>query len=191
MKTALRNQFRRLRESLSAQDVTTASDMLCRRLSEWSLLQDAAVVLTYLAFRNEPDLSALFTRLAHIRWVVPRVDGRFLSLHEYHPGRLVRHRYGMWEPAADLPTVDAAQIDLVLTPGVAFDRRGGRLGFGGGFYDRLLPTTPALRVGIAYDVCLTEALPMGERDQWMDWIATPAQLIHCRRPPAPASNLNA
>jgi len=79
------------------------------------------------------------------------------------------------EPAADLPVVDSAALNVVLVPGVAFDRRGGRLGFGGGYYDRLLPTTPALRVGVTYDECLADALPCDEHDQRMDWIVTPSE----------------
>jgi 5-formyltetrahydrofolate cyclo-ligase len=75
--------------------------------------------------------------------------------------------------------VDPATLDLVLVPGVAFDRRGGRLGFGGGYYDRFLPTTPALRVGVTYDECLCDALPCGEHDQRMDWVLTPTQEIRC------------
>jgi 5-formyltetrahydrofolate cyclo-ligase len=67
-------------------------------------------------------------------------------------------------------------LDVVLVPGVAFDRYGGRLGFGGGFYDRFLPTTPALRVGVTYDSCLMDELPCTQSDQRMDWIVTPGGL---------------
>jgi 5-formyltetrahydrofolate cyclo-ligase len=85
----------------------------------------------------------------------------------------------MLEPAADLPAVDPRTVDVVLTPGVAFDRHGGRLGFGGGFYDSLLPTTPALRVGVVHDCCLVDELPCDENDQRVDWIVTPTLRIHC------------
>ena len=138
-------------------------------------------ILTYLAFRNEPDPKLLFELLPGIRWLVPRItEGRQMALHLYDPSRLVHHRFGMLEPAADLPTVDPAEIDVVLVPGVAFDRRGGRLGFGGGYYDRFLPTTPALRIGIAFDQCLAEQLPCGQHDQRMDWVATQSEMIDCK-----------
>lgn len=137
-------------------------------------------VLTYLAFRNEPDLSLLFDLLPGVRWYLPRVAGDNLVIHPYDPLRLRRHRFGMLEPEPDLPVVDPQTLSVVLTPGISFDRSGGRLGFGGGYYDRFLSTTPALRVGITYDECLTERLPRTERDQLMDWIATPSQIIPCR-----------
>ena len=178
-KLQLRRRFCSLRERLPADEVAAASAALCQRLAAWSVLRKARTVLTYLAFHNEPDLSLLFDLLPHIHWVVPRVERQRLALHPYDPTRLVRHRFGMLEPAADLPVVEPAMLDLVLVPGVAFDRGGGRLGFGGGYYDRFLPTTPALRVGVTYDECLADALPCGGHDQRMDWIVTPTQEIHC------------
>jgi len=137
-------------------------------------------VLTYLAFRNEPDLRLLLSLLPGVRWYLPRIAGDSLVIHPYDPLRLRRHRFGMLEPEPDLPVVDPQTLSVVLTPGISFDRSGGRLGFGGGYYDRFLSTTPALRVGITYDECLTERLPRTEQDQLMDWIATPSQIIPCR-----------
>ena len=179
VKSQVRDRFRSVRESLSPQQVAAASTALCERLAGWPVLQQTRSVLTYIAFRNEIDLAPLLERLPGIEWSAPRVVGQRLVLHPYVPDRLVRHRYGMLEPPANAPVVDPGTLDLVLVPGVAYDRRGGRMGFGGGFYDGFLPTTPALRVGITYDACLVDELPCDEHDQRMDWIVTPTQLVHC------------
>jgi 5-formyltetrahydrofolate cyclo-ligase len=80
---------------------------------------------------------------------------------------------------AGAPEVEPKELDVVLVPGVSFDKRGGRLGFGGGFYDRLLIRTPAARIGVTYDCCLVEELPCAEHDQRMDWVVTPTQAIRC------------
>ena len=178
-KHELRRHFRSLRESIPGDEVSAASAAVCRRLADWPVFQRAGTVLTYLAFRNELDLSPLFDRFPGIHWVVPRVAGGGLIVHLYDPACLVRHPFGMLEPSADLPAVDPGTLDLVLTPGVAFDRRGGRLGFGSGYYDSFLATTPALRVGVTFDRCLTDELPCTERDQRVDWVVTPTQQIHC------------
>jgi 5-formyltetrahydrofolate cyclo-ligase len=177
-KRELRDQFCTLRERLSSKELAAVSAALCQRLAAWPRLRKAQAILTYLAFRNEPDLGLLFDLLPAVHWVVPRIEGEHLVLHAYDPARLVRHRFGMLEPAADLPVVDPATLDVALVPGVAFDRRGGRLGFGGGYYDRFLLTTPALRVGITYDECLADTLPCGEHDQRMDWVVTPTREIN-------------
>lgn len=200
-KPRLRQDYCTLRECLPAEDIATVSATLCQRLAAWfrgrgdasyeehldnrgalegCVAPTQQTILTYLAFRNELDLGLLFDLLPDANWIAPRIaKGRQLMLHPYDSARLARHRFGMLEPAADLPVVDPATLDVVLVPGVAFDRRGGRLGFGGGYYDRFLPTTPALRIGIAFDQCLAEDLPCGEHDQRMDWVATPSEIIHC------------
>lgn len=187
MKAKLRQHYRTVREGLNAEEVAAASRAICDRLTAWAPLRSAAAVLTYIAFRNELDLSALVTALPEIEWVVPRVHGQELVLHIYRPDRLVRHHFGMLEPAADLPTVHPSAVSLVLVPGVAFDRRGGRLGFGAGYYDRLLPRTTALRVGVTYDRCLADALPLDPHDQLVDWIVTPTQTIACTPGATPSS----
>lgn len=178
-KRELRQRFCDLRDCLPGGDVAAASAAVCRRLANWQTLQEARTVLTYLAFRNEIDLGPLFDALPHIRWTVPRIEGRRMIVHLYDPARLVRHRFGMLEPDSALPEIAPGEIDVVLVPGVAFDRRGGRLGFGGGYYDRFLPTTSALRVGVTHNSCLADTLPCGEFDQRMDWVVTPTEKIEC------------
>ncbi len=178
-KTTLRQQLRHRRELLRPEEVEIASRGVCRQLATWQPLMQARTVLAYLPFRNEIDVRPLFAERPDIRWVVPRVDGRRLALHPYHPDRLVLHRYGMWEPSADLPLVAPAEVELVLVPGIAFDRRGYRLGFGGGYYDRFLPICPARRVGIAYEFSVLDELPTEEHDQRVQWVITPVQIVVC------------
>lgn len=178
-KTTLRQKLRRMREALSPEQVAMASQGVHQQLAAWPPLTQARTVLAYLPFRNEIDLRPLFDQLAHISWILPRVEGKRLFLHPYVPGRLTLHRYGMWEPAADLPVVAPEKIDLVLVPGIAFDRRGYRLGFGGGYYDRFLPTCPALRAGIAYEFSLLDELPVQEHDQRVQWVITPGEIVNC------------
>ena len=71
----------------------------------------------------------------------------------------------------------AERIDLILVPGTAFGRDGGRIGQGGGYYDRFLPQTDALRVGICHDFALLERLPLQAHDQNMDAVVRPSGLI--------------
>jgi 5-formyltetrahydrofolate cyclo-ligase len=177
VKARMRTAYRAVREAKTREQVREDSIALCQRLAEWEVLRGAKRVMAYIAFRNELDLAPLFEMLPEVEWIVPRVVGRELVLHPYDPQRLVRHRFGMLEPTADLPTVAPSTLDVVLVPGVAFDRRGGRMGFGGGFYDGFLPTTGALRVGITFDDCLLNEVPSDQHDQRMDWIVTPTQTL--------------
>jgi 5-formyltetrahydrofolate cyclo-ligase len=99
----------------------------------------------------------------------------YLALHSYVPGRLLRHHFGMLEPLPSLPRIDPSKVDLVLVPGVAFDRDGGRLGYGGGFYDRLLPlASQAAHIGVTFAELVLSAIPMEPWDFRMRWLVTPA-----------------
>jgi 5-formyltetrahydrofolate cyclo-ligase len=177
-KSKLRERYRNVRESLSAVRVAEESAAVCRRLASMALVREAETVMAYLAFNNEVDLSLVFELLPDIEWVLPRIEGERMILHPYEPERLVRHPFGMLEPPADAPVVDPRDLDVVLVPGVSFDPRGGRLGFGGGFYDRFLVGTSATRVGICHDGCLAEQLPCADHDRRMDWVVTPTATIH-------------
>ncbi len=186
-KKALRRRCHQIRGKMSVEQVKRASRAVCDHLSDWPLFQQARTVLTFLAFRNEIDLSDLFGRWPDKHWLAPRVvEGAelkpeqrpYLTLHPYDPARLVRHRFGMWEPGKNLPVVDAGEVEMVLVPGVAFDRQGGRLGYGGGFYDGLLPqATQAARVGVTFDELVLDAIPMQPWDWRVGWLVTPSGLV--------------
>ena len=77
----------------------------------------------------------------------------------------------MFEPDRALPIVEPGELDLVLVPGVAYDRRGYRLGFGGGFYDRFLPQVHAIKVGITYTELVMDRCRMTHSTSVVDWIA--------------------
>ncbi len=182
-KANLRRRCRGIRESMPRKQVQSRSRALCDHLDAWPVFQQTHTVLSYIAFRNEPDLDQLFQRWPHKRWLTPRVvESRgqrpYLILHLYDPAQLVRHPFGMLEPSPDQPIIDPEQVEMILTPGVAFDRQGGRLGFGGGFYDRLLPqASQGLRVGITYDELVLDAVPMQPWDCRVEWLATPSKVL--------------
>ncbi len=187
-KVNLRCTCRGLREDMPPELAQACSLAVCDHLRHWPLFQEAHTVLAYLAFCNEIDLRELIACLPDKRWLVPRVVQAagakpYLSLHPYDPERLVRHRFGMLEPDPNLPTVEPGQVDMILVPGIAFDRQGGRLGFGGGFYDRLLPQAErAIRVGVTYDDLVFDSVPMQPWDCRVDWLVTPSGLVQTPHP---------
>ncbi|MFO7274316.1 MAG: 5-formyltetrahydrofolate cyclo-ligase [Bacillota bacterium] len=143
---------------------------------EWAR---AHTVLLYMPVRGEVDTAALAEagRLAGKRLLLPRVEqgDRLLRLHLWDgtAAQLVPGAYGIPEPRPDLPQVAPAVVDLVIVPGVAFDRRGYRLGYGGGYYDRLLPELAhAVRIGLGYGFQLVDLLPAEPHDVRLDALAT-------------------
>ena len=88
------------------------------------------------------------------------------------------HR-GLPEPSPNCERVPAASVDWVLVPGIAFDPSGGRLGYGGGYYDRLLPVLPAraARVAGAFSAQIVDAVPSAPHDITMDTVVTEAGVV--------------
>jgi 5-formyltetrahydrofolate cyclo-ligase len=133
--------------------------------------------MAYLAFRNEISLLPLIKAHPDKRWLLPRtLPGGLLEVHLYQHNNLQRHRFGMLEPAAASPKIPLDQIELILVPGAGFDEQGGRLGYGGGYYDRLLSRTCALKVGIAHTMSVIARVPTEDHDCRMDWLAQPSGL---------------
>jgi 5-formyltetrahydrofolate cyclo-ligase len=105
----------------------------------------------------------------------PKVAGPkgFLSHHRLLAWEdLERHRLGMLEPRTNFCKSDEMVIDLVLVPGLGFGRAGERLGYGGGYYDRFLNSSPAFKVGLGYGCQLLQDCPVEGHDILMDevWI---------------------
>ena len=180
-KQSLRKKLLAKRAALTAAEISAASAAVCRLLANWPLFKDAHAVLAYLGFDNEISLQPLLDSHPDKLWAVPRtMPGGQLYIHRYLPDQLVLHPWGMMEPAPNTPTVPHETIELVLIPGVGFDAHGGRLGFGGGYYDRLLPQLDAIRVGIAHIVSCVPVIPNSSHDCLMDWLARPDGLTAVR-----------
>lgn len=95
------------------------------------------------------------------------------------PGELVMGAFGTREPGAGCE--EAGRPDLILVPGLAFDRRGGRLGRGRGYYDRFLARFPDVpKAGVCLDAQVAERVPCEDHDVRMDWLVTPMGVIPCR-----------
>ncbi len=87
---------------------------------------------------------------------------------------------GLWEPdPARAERTDEAP-DLIVVPGLAFDQNGGRIGYGAGFYDRLLAVTPGVRAALAYSLQLIEEIPVEPHDALVHWVVTERGAVDCR-----------
>jgi len=183
-KRQLRRACRQVRKALGEAARQQSSLSICGWIETWHIFQRAAVILAYMPIPGEVDLTPLLVRQHQKKWVLPRIipeeDHRmvFHIYEPYEPERLVRHPFGMAEPAPDLPVIPPSEVALALVPGVAFDRQGRRLGYGGGYFDRFLCDFTGVTLGVIYQALLLDQLPYGEHDVPVGWIVTESGLWH-------------
>jgi 5-formyltetrahydrofolate cyclo-ligase len=180
-KDALRTALRDRRAGLAPDWVAGASARIGERLLALPELRAARVVMGYLAMQGEANVDAVLraVQAAGARVCVPVAHG---TPCEYDPAwlapnaELVRGAWGVREPAQPEWAVDGT-IDVVLVPGVAFDARGGRLGHGKGYYDRMLARLGrrvAWRLGVAFEFQIAADVPCGPRDEGVDAVVSEA-----------------
>lgn len=172
-KAALRRSLLAQRRALDPADWRDRSDRLAAHLQTLPTLHAARTILTYQPIRQEPDLTALVHSAwgRDRTWGLPRCVGQQLHWHRWHPeDPLVPGAFGIREPDAAAPVIQLDQVDApvdaLLVPAVGGDRRGYRLGYGGGFYDRLFATHPTLArraIAITFAFAVVDTLPI---DPW-------------------------
>lgn len=183
-KALLRQRMRAWRAALSSEQRLQGSAAATKRVLSYAAYQAAQVVCAYASLGDELDTSSLRAAIAADGKILllPRVEhDATLSLRAVGDDELLEeNRYGILEPAATAPRLEPSAVDLFVVPGLAFDAQGGRLGYGGGYYDRLLAQARlgACIMGLAFDGQLVAQLPQEPFDVRMNIIVTEARSLH-------------
>lgn len=162
-----------------------AGAALARHGLDFLALAPATIISGFSAIRDEIDPAGLLHRLAAeghpLALPVLQGRGKPLVFRAWTPGDATSS--GQWGIAEPLPDKPVLEPDVVLVPLLAFDARGYRLGYGGGYYDRTLARLrvlkPAVAVGIGYDELKVDAVPHLDYDQRLDWVLTPSGPLRC------------
>ncbi len=186
-KEELRRKAAGLRRAVSAETRARFSHAMATRLMESEIFMRAKVVAAYSALRFEMDPRAIVEHACALGKTVglPRfVAGTgTLNLASYRlDDELNESHFMVKEPLESAPSIDLESVDLVLVPGLAFDPRGHRLGFGKGYYDRFLPCMPnAVRVGLGFEFQMLMEVPAATHDVPVDHLATERRMLVCER----------
>ena len=184
-KASLRQVFLERRRSVSVQEVPTWSAQLAERLWAMPEVVDAEHIMAYLAMPKEANLDAFIIKALeqekHVYVPVCVTKTEMVGVRITDLETLARGTLGIRIPKEPYEIVEPMELDCILVPGLAFDRRGARMGMGAGYYDRYLQQIAVeKRIGIAWDNQLSEeVLPMAPHDEWMHKIVTPSESIHC------------
>jgi 5-formyltetrahydrofolate cyclo-ligase len=185
-KKALRAGIRAWRAGLNVEAIGRAADAVAAQGLDFLQSRDGAVVSGFASLPDEFRIWPLLRRLhgEGYRLALPVMQGKAkpLLFRAWAPGDLMNK--AVWdipEPKADKPQLEP---DILLVPLLAFDASGGRLGYGGGFYDRTLARLRAMKpivaIGLAYDEQRVNAVPHLDYDQRLDWVLTPSGPIRCQ-----------
>jgi 5-formyltetrahydrofolate cyclo-ligase len=188
-KKQLRALMSEARDALSVERAASLSDKLQRNLIESAIFARARTLALYSPIDNEVATGLILDRaIASNRIVLfPRLDraaGTLVLARISGAEELVVGAFGIREPAPGASIVDPSSLDscLVIVPGLAFSHAGGRIGRGGGHYDRLLEviSPQAVSVGLAYSFQLLDRVPQSGRDRRLNYIVTESGLIRAQ-----------
>ncbi len=181
LKSDLRQKIRAALEKISPAVRAVESIGLCERLEVQ--LRSARTILFFAPLPDEPDVWPLLEKFLAAGKICA-LPGYDPAAHNYSARRVVNlatdlavGKFGVREPVARCAEIPLTGFDLVLVPGVAFDRHGHRLGRGRGFYDRILAAASGVKCGVAYDFQLREEIPTAPHDAPVDFMVTPARCV--------------
>lgn len=181
-KKALRRRVREQLSALSRSELVRSDDALFEKFLSLPQVEEAQTVFAFWGIPGrEPDTARLIGELIRRGKTVglPRMlpDHR-MEVRRYDPDRpLVSVSFGISEPGEDCPLIAREAINLVLVPAVCYDRRGYRLGFGGGYYDRWLAGFSGVTVGLCREAVLQEAVPTEAHDARVDLLLTEGECL--------------
>jgi 5-formyltetrahydrofolate cyclo-ligase len=176
-KQSLRAEARRFLAGLDSERKRAEGQKILSHLRSWDAWIAAQTICAFTALPSEPDVLTPWPGGKKI--ILPRVVGSNMRLHLVDNSEvLVAGSFGILEPAPSAPLA-LAKADIILVPGLAFDRSGVRLGRGGGYYDRLLTDFEGLRVGVCFEESVLEGIPAEPHDALMDFLMTPGGIISC------------
>ncbi len=180
MKKKLRKMYIDRRLNLNETDIEVKSRELLEQFKSFeNQLKDKSVFI-FIDFKKEVQTQPLINYLKTIncKIFVPRIEesSHQMEIHPYlsHEA-LVKSRYGILEPQQNPSGIISPDIlDVVITPGVAFDLKGYRIGYGGGYYDRLFAKigNAVLKIAIGFEIQIAPSVPVDSYDWKVDYLVT-------------------
>jgi len=185
-KAELRKEILQKRDSIEPSVKKIKDKAVIARLKGLYEFKSAKTLLLYASFRSEVDTHKLIKESleAQKRVLLPRVNYSLkkLEIREIESlNDIEKGHWGIPEPKRATPLRDLNEADLIIVPGVCFDRKGGRIGYGAGYYDKLLKglnkSIPV--IALAYDEQVVEEIPLEAHDRRVDMIITDREVIYC------------
>lgn len=187
-KKILRKEILTKRNNIDIAEKEKMDKKILDRFYESKYYKEAKNIFIYISYESEIDTKDIINKAFNDnkKIYVPRTEfkTRLMDAVEIKSlDNLVKSEYGILEPSVKEPHIDPNELDLIVVPGVAFDRDGGRMGYGAGFYDRYFKKISndnikrIVKLALAYDFQVLEEVPMNAQDIPVSYIITEKEFI--------------
>ena len=188
-KKILRKEILTKRKNIDIVEKEKMDRKICDKFYESKYYRDAKNIFIYISYDSEINTKEIINKalIDNKKIYVPRTEfkTRLMDAVEIISlDNLIESEYGILEPSIEEPHIEPNELDLIVVPGVAFDRNGGRIGYGAGFYDRYFKKInkdnikKIQKLALAYDFQILEKVPMNEQDVPVNYIITEKEFIH-------------
>ncbi len=178
-KKELRKSIRQMKGTVSLATIKLSAYYVLQRLESISAFIESSDILLYSSLPDELDTKQItdYCIRKGKNIYLPRVEGNDITILKANDSTLAIGAYNILEPIGTDTLCDNSIIDVAVIPGMAFDKKGNRLGRGKGYYDRFLSNFDGIKIGIGYDFQLLDSIPAEQHDKKMDWVVTPSLTI--------------
>ena len=187
MKQALRTALVQIRNEMSSREVQEKSSDIQKKVLSLSAFQQATTIGCYFPYGNEVRTHSIIQQSLK--------QEKTIGLPACHPTENIFSMYAIsslsdvrvgkhdiMEPQPKKEKfLDPQILDVIIVPGVGFDKQGNRLGHGRAYYDNFLPQTPAIKIGLCYNFQLVKSIPVESHDITMEYVITEDEIIYCNK----------
>lgn len=176
-KQILRKKILQQRLSLNNDEVKIRSEKVIKNLLSLKEFQISKNVMIYYPFKNEVDVLILIKLFKEKNFYFPAVnfEKKEIEIKKYDK-KFTKNKFGIYEPLGEV-ILNREIIDLVIVPGIVFDLKCHRLGYGGGYYDRFLKSSKKISCGVGYDFQTVDSLPTEENDVKLNYVVLENKII--------------
>ena len=183
MKNHLKESVLEKRNSLSKEEILEKSSQIEKNLFKIEQYKNSKITMFFVSFNSEVNTHDMIRKSLHNKTViVPKVVHNEIepSIILDFDNLVPSGKFGILEPIEAMK-IAYKNIDLVLVPGIAFDKKGHRIGYGFGYYDKFLSKVPkAVKIGLCFDFQIVDKIPNEAHDIPVDLIVTDERIIECK-----------
>lgn len=187
-KKVLRKEILEKRNNIDLFKKEEMDKKILNQFYEGKYYKEAEKIFIYISYDSEINTKIIINKALkdNKKIYVPRTEfktRRMDAVEIASLDNLIESNYGILEPAIDVPHIDPNELNLIVVPGVAFDRNGGRMGYGAGFYDRYFKKinkenmNKIVKLALAYEIQMLDKIPMNAQDVPVDFIITENEFI--------------